>query len=87
VTTELAVIVTPRTPPARANQADSRIAQRLCSACYKSAAWMPENHSVSVSWAGEALLPRTGGENGKMTELGRISRICLECAAIFGHLP
>src|SRR3954471_13515028 len=23
----------------------------------------------------------------KMPELGRISRICLECAAIFGHLP
>src|ERR1700681_4003597 len=22
-----------------------------------------------------------------MPELGRISRICLECAAIFGHLP
>src|SRR6202048_3476365 len=44
---------------------------------------MPEN----VSLTGEASLQRSPRIITKCRNLARISRICLECAAIFSHLP
>src|ERR1700736_2169687 len=46
-------------------------------------ACMPEN----VSLTGEASLQRSRRIITKCRNLARISRICLECAAIFSHLP
>jgi hypothetical protein len=45
----------------------------------------PQAYGKNVSLTGEASLQRWSGHH-KLPESGRISRICLECAAIFGHL-
>src|SRR6202165_4879096 len=48
---------------------------------------MPVHRPENVSLTGEASLQRSPRIITKCRNLARISRICLECAAIFGHLP
>src|ERR1700675_1905139 len=48
---------------------------------------MPARTPENVSLTGEASLQRSPRIITKCRNLARISRICLECAAIFRHLP
>src|SRR6267143_2989936 len=48
---------------------------------------MPRPHTGNASLTGEASMQRRSRIIAKRRILARISRICLECAAIFLHLP
>ena len=48
---------------------------------------MPPAMSAGVFRTGEASLQRRSRNHHKCRNRARIGRICLECAAIFGHLP
>src|SRR5258707_6266338 len=48
---------------------------------------MPRPHAGNASLTGEASMQRRSRIIAKRRNLARISRICLECAAIFLHLP
>ena len=61
----------------RANQADLRVSQRPAAFCYKICALKPAHDP-------QRCLSRP---RSQMAGGGRISGICLECAAIFRHLP
>ena len=73
-------------PPARANQADFEDSATLPGVCYKIGG-IDAPAPAAFSRSGAASLPRPVADHHNMPESGRISRICLECAAIFRHLP
>ena len=86
VTTELAACATQRTPPARSESGwfenTAMVPRRLLNIGGVDA--RPDAGKRFPT--GEASLQRRSGIVAKCWNLARIGQICLECAAIFGHL-
>jgi hypothetical protein len=70
----------------RANQSDLRVSQRPAAFCYKNLRFEAAHHP---QWRFPALcgIFAAASLRSQMTGMDRISGICLECAAIFRHLP
>ncbi len=87
VTTKLAAFATQRARPARSESGwfenTAGIRWRLLQIGGANASWQAGKRFLNPMRLRCNALPR----HHKMPESGRITRICLECAAIFGHLP